>query len=190
MHRDAQFAVELGHLRLLLPDEDEAVAGVLRPELDHVRSPLRGVEQQGEAETRHRPDAVPRFELRNLGLAPRVNGAAFGLTLGDALGRVAVDIAAFDREPHEPLQRLQPIVAGERLQPREQAADDMTLLQVCAGDRRRSSRGRAPIAGGGSTACWRPRPESFDRGNRPRSPPRCCRAERPGTGARCAASAA
>jgi hypothetical protein len=70
---------------------------------------------------------MPGLELRNLGLGPGMNAAGLGRALGDPLGRVLVDEAGLDRELEPAAQGLDPCVAGKGFQPRQHAADDMTL---------------------------------------------------------------
>ena len=91
---------------------------MLRTELDHIDAPLRGVEQQGERQPRRRPDTVPRFELRNLGLGPGVNAAAFAALVFRSRRWGRSRRAGFDRETDETVwKRLEPAVARERRQP-------------------------------------------------------------------------
>src|SRR6266851_2831685 len=69
---------------------DCAVADMLSPHADHVRTALRGVEQKGEGEPGARSDRVFRLECCDIDFGPSVNPLRAKLDVFYACGRIVV----------------------------------------------------------------------------------------------------
>src|SRR6516164_428052 len=87
---------------------------MLPPDLDHIGSPLRGVEQQGQCKTGSTSDRMPCLKGRDVGLSPGVE--AGGLELWGAHTRRRIISAQTHQNsvPHQRPQRAQEVQCGAR----------------------------------------------------------------------------